>query len=138
MYLADTLSRAYVASSENNQGDLEAINMVQFLLIREERLKKLKEETKRDKTLQKLTMTAVNGWPEDRNEVLAELLPYFSFRDEITIQHGLLFKGGRVIEPTALQPEMKKAVHSTHLGMEGCLKRACENLYWPGMNAEIR
>lgn len=138
MYLADTLSRAHVTSSANNQGDLEAINMVQFLLIREERLKKLKEETKFDKTLQKLTMTAVNGWPEDKHEVPAEILPFYSFRDEITIQDGLLFKGERVIVPTSLRPEMKQAVHSTHLGMEGCLKRARESLYWPGMNAEIR
>ena len=138
MYLADTLSRAYIPSSENNQGDIETVNMVQFLLIRDERLKKLKEETRLDKTLQKLTTISINGWPEYKQEVPVELLPYYGFRDEITIQDGLLFRGERVIVPSSLRPEMKQAVHSTHIGMEGCLKRARESLYWPGMNSEIR
>ena len=138
MYLADTLSRAYINSSQNNQEDFESVNMVQFLLIREERLSKLKHETKTDKTLQKLASIVADGWSEVKQLIPSELTPYYSFRDKISMQDSLLFKGERVIVPASLRPEMKQAVHSTHLGMEGCLKRARESLYWPGMNAEIR
>ena len=33
---------------------------------------------------------------------------------------------------------MKEAIHSSHIGIEGCLRRARECIYWPGMNAEIK
>lgn len=138
MYLADTLSRAYITSSENTQGDFELVNMVSFLLIREERLGKLKEETEKDDTLQTLKTVITRGWPEDKLQLPAELAPYFSFRDEMSVQDGLLFKGERVVVPSSLRSEMKMAVHSTHTGIEGCLKRARESLFWPGMSGDIK
>ena len=32
---------------------------------------------------------------------------------------------------------MLKQIHQSHIGMEGCLRRAREVLYWPLMNAEV-
>jgi hypothetical protein len=138
MYLADTLSRAYLNSSENTQGEFEHVNMVRFLSIGDERLSKLKEETEKDDNLQKLKTVIMRGWPNDKHQVPAELMPYYSFRDEMTVQDGLLFKGERVVVPLSLRSEMKMALHLTHTGIEGCLKRARESLFWPGMTSEIR
>ena len=33
---------------------------------------------------------------------------------------------------------MIEMVHSSHLGIEGCLRRAREVFYWPRMNAELK
>ena len=33
---------------------------------------------------------------------------------------------------------MIERIHSSHLGIEGCLRRAREILYWPSMNAEVK
>ena len=33
---------------------------------------------------------------------------------------------------------MLDRVHYAHIGMNGCLRRAKECIYWPGMDAEIR
>ncbi|XP_055873601.1 uncharacterized protein K02A2.6-like [Biomphalaria glabrata] len=33
---------------------------------------------------------------------------------------------------------MKKEVYSTHSGIEGCLKRDRESLFWPGMTGDIK
>lgn len=33
---------------------------------------------------------------------------------------------------------MKKDIHASHAGVESCLRRARESVYWPGMNAEIK
>ena len=33
---------------------------------------------------------------------------------------------------------MKKEVHSSHIGTNGCLRRARECIFWPGMSAEIK
>ena len=33
---------------------------------------------------------------------------------------------------------MKAAIHATHSGIDGCLRRSRESLFWPGMSAEIK
>ena len=32
---------------------------------------------------------------------------------------------------------MKARIHASHIGIQGCLRRAREVLYWPGMNRDI-
>lgn len=59
-------------------------------------------------------------------------------RDELTLQDGLIFKQNPVVIPRSLHTDMKARIHSSHLGKESCLRRACECIYWPGMSAEIK
>ena len=101
------------------------INAVSLLPIRPERLQKLKTETKRDTSLQELMRTVLDGWPEDKSVLPLSITPYFSFKDELTVQDGLIFKGDRVLVPQSLRREMMQAIHATHSGIEGCLKRSC-------------
>ena len=138
MYLADTLSRPYLTTSQNMQEEFEHVNMVSFLPIRDERLQKLKIEADKDDSLQKLKSVIIQGWPDDKQKLSAELTPYYRFHDEMSVQDGLIFKGERVVVPFTMQSEMKTAVHSPHTGIEGCLKRARECLFWPGMSADIK
>ena len=56
---------------------------------------------------------------------------YFDFRDELTIQYQLVFKGPRIIIPAVLRREMMSMVHASHIGIEGCIRRARDSLYWP-------
>ena len=51
---------------------------------------------------------------------------------------GLEFKGERLVVPQGLRTEIKKDIHVSHAGVEGCLRQARESIYWPGMNAELR
>ena len=43
-----------------------------------------------------------------------------------------------MIVPVALRPLMVKKVNSRHIGIEGCLRKACDVPFWPGMSAEIK
>ena len=94
------------------------------LPISEARLKEFKEGTALDDNRQILMSSVLEGWPSTLDEVPAQVKPYFQFRDEITAQNGLLFKG----EPANLRKEMMERVHSSHLNIEGCLRRAREVL----------
>lgn len=38
----------------------------------------------------------------------------------------------------ACRQEMLPRIHSSHIGIERCLRRARECLYWPRMNAELK
>ena len=56
----------------------------------------------------------------------------------MSIQDSLIFKGERVVVPRASRSELLRRIHSSHLEVKGCLNRACECLYWPGMTADIK
>ena len=55
----------------------------------------------------------------------------------MSIQDGLIFKGDRIVVPTSMQTETKERLHSSHIGVQGCLRRARETVYRPNMNADI-
>ena len=65
------------------------------------------------------------GWPH-KSLVPVEDKPYYKCHDELSMQNRLLFKGQRVIIPTALRLEMIRKLHSSHMGVESCLHRAQE------------
>ena len=72
-----------------------------------------------------------------RNECPPATTPYWNCRDEISVHDGILFRGERVIVPKKLQHEMLQIIHSAHLGVEKCKRRARDVLYWPGMSAQV-
>ena len=138
LFVADTLSRAPLPDKacdlEFSQYD---INVLQTLPVSESKLTTIKEKTAEDQSLKDL-MTAVHtGWPANKADVPPGAKPYWNYRDEISSQNGILLKGERVIIPTCLRPEMLQIIHSSHLGIEKCKRRARDVLYWPGMSAQI-
>ena len=66
------------------------------------------------------------------------LYPYFDMRDVLIIQNELVFKGQLLVVPAALRKELMAVVHSSHIGIEGCIRRACDTLYWAQMAIELR
>ena len=66
--------------------------------------------------------------------------PFFSVRDELTIQlqDGLIFRGQREVVPQSLRPLEKTKLHSSHMGIDARLRRARESVFWPGFSAEIK
>ena len=139
MHLADTLSRAYLPTEGNPQDrEFEYIDMVSYLPIAEERLEEIRRETRNDPSLQELKCVITLGWPEDKSKVAPQVHPFFSIRDELTIQDGLIFRGQRVIVLQSLRPMIKTKLHSSHMGIDACLRRARESVFWPGFSAEIK
>lgn len=88
--------------------------------------------------MQLLKAIILEGWPEDRSKLPPQLNPYYDMRDELGAYDGLVFKVERLVVPQGLRAEIKKDIHVSQAGVEGCLRRARENVYWPGMNAELR
>lgn len=138
MHLADMLSRAYLPYNGKEVDDFESVNMVRYLPISDQRLDEIRAETRKDQCLRELSDTILVGWPEKKEHAPALIHPYFSMRDELTVQDGLIFKGNSVVIPKSLRADMKLKIHSSHLGIEACLRRARECIYWPGMSAEMK
>ena len=72
--------------------------------------------------LQILRDTIQQGWPEKMSEVPECIHVYYSFREELTVQDQVVFKGDRVIIPAAMRKEMVTLAHESHIGMEGCVR----------------
>ena len=70
----------------------------------------------------------MGGWPEERSKLPSQLTLYYDGRDEIGVYDGLVFKGERRMVPQGLRAEIKKDIHVSHAGVEGCLRRARESL----------
>ena len=143
MYLADTLSRAYLSLSPTDtqrsetQKEVESIHAVDYLAISEQQLNEINQETAKDPTLQTLKNVILRGWPENSSSVPKEVSEYFNVGDELAVQDGIIFKGQRCVIPKTLRQKVKEKIHRAHIGIQGCLRRAREVVYWPSMNQEI-
>ena len=123
MHLADMLSRAYLPYEGKEVDEFESVNMVRYLPISDQRLDEIRAETRKDQSLRELSETILVGWPENKDDAPAMTHPYFSMRDELTVQDGLVFKGNLVVIPRSLRADMKMKIHSSHLGIKACLQR---------------
>ena len=129
LFIADTLSRAYLPEAGNELDDLE---IAPVHPMSEEKLKKLQLETANDAVLQSLKLNLkLNLKPND-------LRPYWNFKEQISIYDNILFKGEKVIVLQSLKPEMLAAIHQSHLGAEACKRRVREFLFWPGLAQDIQ
>lgn len=140
MELADTLSRAHGSFEGTTafEREVETVNMTEYLSVSAARLDDIKAHTETDNELQMVIEVVKSGWPEERKKLPVQITPYWAMRDEFTTQDGLLFRGQRVVVPKVLRREMIERLHSAHMGIESCLRRARECLYWPGMSSEVK
>lgn len=78
------------------------------------------------------------GWPDHQEDTPLAIREYWSIRDKISAQDGVLFKSQRVIVPKSLHAEMLKHIHASHVGGDACYRQARDTLYWPNMHGEVK
>jgi len=145
LYLADTLSRAALpqpVSAEVTGFDVFRVDLQHTFTDKNVRLTEpteteLREETQKDRGLAALCQTIIHGWPE-KSHLDDILRPYWSYRDELTMNNGIVYKGQQVMVPQSMQQSMLKKIHVNHLGAESNIRLAREVLFWPGMRTAIQ
>ena len=126
MVLADTLSR--IPNPNNNtEIDLDlrvdginvlidgpkykVIALINFPPYKQELLR---EETTKDTVLNHLKEIVHSGWPEAMKSLPEDLRPYWSFREEIALEAGVLFKGRQILIPKTMQKDIMEQLHQGH------------------------
>ena len=71
-------------------------------------LEEIRGSTPGDHLLQELLEKIQNGWPSEKDEVNNEFKQYWSYRDELSIIYGVIFKSDRVVIPKKLRSEVLK------------------------------
>jgi hypothetical protein len=62
---------------------------------------------------------------------------YWNFREELTIEDGLILKQERIVMPPNLREEVLTTIHEGHLGQEKCLLQARSAVFWPGITKDV-
>ena len=75
-------------------------------------------------------MVIMHGWPDSRAYVPECVPVYFDVRDSLIIQDELIFKGQRLVVPTAMPKQLIEEIYSAHLGIEACIRRAKNVFSW--------
>ena len=103
--------------------------LINNLPVSQPKLKEIQDATSKDPILQQLQRFILDGFPNSKNSMPPELMPYFQFRSELSIAEGIVFKGDKIVIPSSLRKEMKERIHQGHLGIEKCKARARQVMY---------
>uniref|UniRef100_A0A2C9KW21 Integrase catalytic domain-containing protein n=1 Tax=Biomphalaria glabrata TaxID=6526 RepID=A0A2C9KW21_BIOGL len=139
LILADTLSRACTESESESPEEVEDnCHIFQMSDIPDCLLERIRIESMKDHSFQKLMQTIKNGWPNDRKQVENDLKEFYSLADTLSISDGIIMKGERILIPKSMRQEMKTKLHASHLGYDSMMRRARNVIFWPGMAGEIK
>ena len=141
--VADALSRVCPLQSSNSKTKDSNIDVIpvhhitQTAPVSKTRLQELRLATQSYPTLCSLTKTVHEGWPKSRKDCPEQLLDFWSFRQEISEEDGLLYKNQRLIMPHSERLETLKVLHLGHYAIDKMQLRALETVYWPRINKDI-
>lgn len=80
--------------------------------ISDQRMEELTTATDSDETVQQLGTVIQRGWPKTKDGLPPQLTPYFSIRDTLTVQDGILMKGERLVIPISMRTDIKHLLHA--------------------------
>jgi hypothetical protein len=90
-----------------------------------------------DPVLSQLKVYIINGWPTYRNQIDPLCKQYWNYKEEFTLEDGLIFKGERMVVPQNLQRRFLQDLHRSHIGEEKTKLFARTSVFWPGINEQI-
>ncbi|UYV70685.1 K02A2.6-like, partial [Cordylochernes scorpioides] len=103
----------------------------------EERLLEISRKQKEDSLCSQLAKYCMSGWPKNKREVDPALRGYWQFQEDLTYQNGLLLRGQRILIPKSLRKDILEKLHQGHFGINKCISRAKESVWWLGISQEI-
>ena len=95
---------------------LHIYQITQQLSERSDSLHQLRLSMQADDELALLKHTIMQGWPKSIKQVPPVLQPFWTFREELTVEDGLILKGTRIVIPTKQCKAILKLIHEGHLG----------------------
>ena len=138
--LADALSRVTPTPVEEDgiQLPIVAVNLITSNLpVSSTEIELIHEETSKDPTLTLLRHYIHMGWPNDHRMLPQELHTFWNYREDLSMENGLITKGARLLIPSTLRKKVLEQIHDGHLGIEKCMLKARDSVFWPGISNDI-
>nr|KAG5696826.1 hypothetical protein BaRGS_030950 [Batillaria attramentaria] len=93
----------------------------------------LRQESGKDPVISSVMRYVREGWPLKHAEINEDVRKFQKLSDSLSICHGCLIYGTRVVIPQSLQPKILDLLHIGHFGMERMKQLARTAVYWPGV-----
>lgn len=106
MHIADALSRAFNNYQNKKDTDSSLNEVVHSVNMSDTRISEFQTETQNDAVLKDLVTKIQEGWPTSKQKVPDSLKFYWSKKNEIYFENGLLFYNHRIIVPMSLRHKM--------------------------------
>lgn len=90
-----------------------------------------------DPTYVRLRDCISSGFPTNRYDLHASLLPYWKLREALSTDGNLVLYGARILVPAALRRHTLSRLHDSHRGVEATKRRARQTVFWPGIDSDI-
>ena len=138
--LADALSRVTPTPVEEDgiQLPIVAVNLITSNIpVSSTEIELIHEETSKDPTLTLLRHYIHMGWPIDHRMLPQELHMFWNYREDLSMENGLITKGARLLIPSTLRRKVLQQIHDGHLGIEKCMLKARDSVFWPGISHDI-
>ena len=100
-------------------------------------MSQIQQASTQDDHLQCLKGFIITGWPSTKDELHADLKPYWLYRDELAVIEGIVLKGRHIVIPSSLRQQILEQLHTNHVGIEKTKLLACKSIYWSSINADI-
>ena len=134
--IADALSR--LSPEETTPLDSQEVSIhTVFPQFSQSVLQHLREESSKDPELTALRSVIITGWPNAKKDIPPSLRSYWNFRDELTVEDGLIMKSHRLVIPASMKEDMLQNLHAAHQGSEKTKLRARSTVFWTGINRDI-
>ena len=141
MHISDALSR--LSDHNTKKGNTQEVKGLNVKICEVCPVKsnitinQVKQETAEDPDLQQLIKYIIEGWPVKQQDCLDQLKGYHTFKEEMSVIDGLIFKGERLIMPKSLRSKALDVIHRSHMGITKTLDRAKGCFYWSGISKDI-
>ena len=130
LYLADTLSRATlnnpvtatVTGFEVFRLELEGDDNRPNPHLKPDTETMIRMQVKTDPVMSQLSSCIIQGWPDQRSDVSEETLAYWSYRDELSIQNGIIYRGTQIVVPPSMHGDMLRKIHVNHFGADSNIR----------------
>ena len=138
--LADALSRVTPTPVEEDgiQLPIVAVNLITSNVpVSSTEIDLIHEETSKDPTFTLLKHYIHMGWPSECRMLPQELHMYWNYREDLSMENRLITKGARLLIPYTLRRKVMEQIHNGHQGIEKCMLKAREVVFWPGISNDI-
>ena len=139
--LADALSQVSPTPVEEDEIQLPivAVNLITSSVpVSSSEIEMICGETARDPTLNLLRHYIHMGWLVDRRMLPQKIHTFWNYREDLSMENGLVTKGTRLVIPSTLRSKVLEQIHEGHLGIEKCMLKARDSVFWPGISNDIR